>query len=245
MRVALVVLLLAACSFNPGTGGASDAVGGGSDGPIRLDGVLTTDHVFAPDDGTLAILELNGDLTDSSGHLRDATLIDGTFVPTSWGQGLAVAGMATQGFQWSAYASLLVHPFTIELVVTPQSVACWHKLFSPNDLFDNGWYYCLQIQTCCPDAFVGGSTLPIDQRHYLAFVSTSATQSDVFYNGTRLGSVATGFTTPQAEAIFFRDDLTSLRGEAFIGVVDAVRISNVARTPAEIATVQARLATQP
>lgn len=240
MRVA-VVLLFAACGFQPTA--APDAITR-LDGPLVLDGPVSDNHVFTTDSSTLAIFELNGDVTDSSGNGFDATLIGGTFVATSWGQGLSVPGGAVQGFEWTAHANLIAHPFTIEMVLTPVDVSCWRKLFGPDDALDIGWNYCMKFQTCCGDATVGPD-LPAAQRHYLAIVSTSTTQDDVYINGTLAGSIHSGFTAPPSQAIFFRDDSQTSRMEALTGVIDAVRISGVARTPTEIAAIQTRLATRP
>lgn len=204
---------------------------------------VSCDALFVPDANTLAAFELNGDVIDTSGNHRDAIKLGGTFVATAWGQGLNMPDSATEGFDWSAYAALLVHPYTIEIVVTPRSVACWGKLFSPDDAQDTGWNYCDRFQTY-PGNYVG-PTLIANQRHYFAIVSTSTNAIDVYLNGTKLGNLDASFTAPPGDAVFFRDDTQTGRGEALDGVVDAVRISKVTRSAAEITAVQARIILRP
>ncbi len=234
-----LVLAVCACSFQHGS--AATAVGDVA--PPDL-GSGSDNNIFPTDASTLARFELNGDVTDSSGNGRDATLIGGTFVATSWGMGLRVPGTATQGMQWTAYASLLAHPYTIEMVVTPDSVSCWKKLFGPADNMDNGWHYCGTFQTY-PSNMIGPVLSP-GLRDYFALVSKSSTTFDVYENGTLVGSdEPTSFTAPPPEVIFFRDDTTSNRTEALAGVIDAVRISSVSRTQTEITAIATRLAQRP
>jgi len=261
MRPALL-LLFVGCGFAPGAASVHD---GGPDAPpdsllpptcsdqIKNGNELDVDcggscpactTVFATDPDTLARFELNGDVTDSSGNARDATLLGGTFVTTSWGKGLSVTGEDPQGFKWTSYAGLIVHPYTIEMVVTPDDTSCWKKLFGSNDAVDTGWNYCSQLQTYAPNYMVGPN-LVAHQRHYFAMVSTSSTMIDVYLNGTMIGSVGAGFTAPPGDAIFFRDDSQTGRGEMLSGVIEAVRISKIARTPAEILKTATRLAQQP
>jgi hypothetical protein len=239
MRVAWVVLL-GACSYAPPRGD----VGGQTDAAIEIDAPPAADDgIFKADGSTLALFELDGDVTDSSGNDRNATLIGGEFVATAWGQGLSVPASDDQGFQWSAFANLIVHPYTIEMVVTPRDTGCWSKLFGPSDTVDTGWNYCDRFQTF-PDNFVG-PVLEADERHYFAIVSTSASTLNLFVNGTLVGAIDASFNAPPAEAIFFRDDTQTSRDEALDGVIDAVRISSKARTADEIAAVQTRLLTRP
>ena len=274
MRYALVVL--AACSFDHGVEGTSDA--NLSDGHPRDDGLVGVDSaivdsanglpsctdgmkngdeldvdcggtacgpcadIFTTDGNTLALFELNGTLADSSGNNRNATLIGGTFVSTSWGQGFSVPGQSTQGFQWNTYAGMITHPYTVEMVVTPQSVSCWKKLFGPSDSADAGWYFCGGFSSYPSNAI--GPTFTTNQRHYIAIVSTSSNGIRVYADGASIGT-SNNFTAPGGAAIFFRDDTNTSRSEALDGVVDAVRISKVARTATEIQAVQAKLAAQP
>jgi hypothetical protein len=80
--------------------------------------------VFQNDPSTLALLEFNGDARDTSGNGRSPTLLGGTFERTPWGMGLRLSNADPQGLDWSAYAGLLQHPYTIEIVVTPDNVGC-------------------------------------------------------------------------------------------------------------------------
>lgn len=264
MRIAPALLLVSACGFS--------VAGTTSDGPAPIDtidpidtGPSATcddgvknggetgvdcggscpehcDAMFTIDANTLAVFELNGDVLDTSGNHRDAALIGGTFVPTAWGQGLSVPGAATQGFQWNTYGALLVHPFTVEMVLTPAAVSCWRKLFGPDDTLDKGWNYCDKFHTY-PGSTIGPN-LTAGQRHYFAIVSTSSTTIDVYLNGTRLGGLDSSFTAPPAQAIFFRDDTQTGRAETLTGVIDAVRLSKVARTATEITMTQTRITTR-
>jgi hypothetical protein len=226
-------------------GSCTDGVRNGNELGIDCGGSCPNSctDVFEPDSDALAIFELNGDVVDTSGHHRDATLIGGTFVQTAWGMGLALDGGATQGFEWARNAGLLVHPFTVEMVITPQSTACYKKLFGSDDTQDAGWYLCNTFESY-PNDPVGGLQNPANHRQYLAVVSTSPSTVDIYIDGTKAGSTGIGFTQT-GTAIFFRDDTNTNRTEGFAGIVEAVRISGRARTTAELAAIQTQLSAQP
>lgn len=202
--------------------------------------------IFPVDPDTLASFELNGDSSDSSGNGRHATLLGGEFVSTHYGQGLHVLFRSFQGvpqpmgLDWSGFASLLVHPYTIEMVLTPKTTDCFHKLFSFEDNDDGGWYYCDGF-AAYPNPNIGGSQLPSDLLHYLAVVSTAADQVDVYFQGALLGSTGAAFAAPPPEIILFQDDTATGRSEQIDAVIDAVRISQVARSAQEIAALWSTL----
>jgi hypothetical protein len=207
--------------------------------------------VFQNDPFTLALLEFNGNASDTSGNGRSPTLLGGTFEPTSWGMGLRLSGADPQGLDWSAFSALLKPPYTIEMVVTPDNVGCWAKLFGSNDASDFGWYYCNGFQAY-PNPVMTDTNITAGTRHYLALASASTSTSDVgtstvivYFQGVKIGSTPASFTAPPSAAIFFRDDSTTSRGERLRGIVEAMRISSVSRTSTEIAAVQSRLVTQP
>jgi hypothetical protein len=265
----LATLAIGACSYAPARGASDDDPPAGVDGAVTTDpdapatatcsnGALDPDEVgidcggacaarcttiFEADANTLALFELNGDLTDSSGNGRDATSIGGTFVPSAFGMGFSPGGTSTQGFQWTAFANMIAHPYTVEMVITPEATGCFKKLFGASDSADAGWYYCGRFRAYPNNSI--GPDLGADERHYIAIVSTSASQVTVFVNGTSIGSTNAAITTPANAAIFFRDDTSTQRTENLSGVVDAVRISNKSRSLSEISAVQAKLATQP
>jgi hypothetical protein len=62
--------------------------------------------------------------------------------------------------------------------------------------------------------------------------------TNIYLDGILLGATPASFAAPPAQAIFFRDDTATSRNEQLRGVVDALRISNSARTGDEINTVQ-------
>lgn len=193
--------------------------------------------VFTSDNGTLARFEFNGDVLDTSGNARHATALGAaTFASAKFGSGLVLAG-DPQGFDWSTYASTLPSTFTIEVVYTSSNTSGYRKIFGANDTLDPGWYAIGTQVTSYPNAKFG--TLAVNTLHYVAFVATSATMMDVWVDGALAGNTNIGFTAPPAQAIFFRDDTSTNRGEAMTGVVDAVRISSVARTSAEVGAVWA------
>jgi hypothetical protein len=200
-------------------------------------------EVFPPAPGVLAQFEFNGDTLDSSGNRRDATLLGGQFVTTAFGQGLHVSAGGPTGIDWSQFAGLLVHPYTIEMVVRPVDTTSYRKLFSFSDSTDAGWYYHSQGFQAYPNGVVGGGQVAAGNRHYLAIVSTASNQLSVYFQGVLLGTTNAGFSAPPAQAIFFRDDAASGRAEQLDAVVDALRISGVTRTSAEIAAMQDRLQT--
>ena len=203
--------------------------------------VLPPTEVFPPAAGVLAKFKFNGDTIDSSGNGRDATLIGGEFVPTTFDLGLHVFLGGPMGIDWSAVAGLLVHPYTVEMVLTPTDTTNFGKIFSFDDTNDNGWYYGEQGFQDFPSPLVGVGQVLAGEQHYFAFVSTAPDQIDIFFQGVFLGSNNTSFLAPPSQAIFFRDDTVSGRLEQLDAVVEALRISGVTRTPQEIAAIQQRL----
>jgi cysteine-rich repeat protein len=204
------------------------------------DGVVNArdSQIFLPAPGVLAEFEFEGNTLDTSGNHRDASLLGGSFVPGQFGQALQLSAGGPMGLDWSAFASSLVHPYTIEMVLTPGQTLNFAKLFSSNDTSDQGWYYVSRGFTDFPAGSVGGGLMLDNQRHYLAFVSTSATTMNVFFQGFFLGGVTTSFTSPPPQAVFFRDDSASGRREQVVGKIEGLRISGVSRDAAEIAAQQ-------
>lgn len=60
----------------------------------------------------------------------------------------------------------------------------------------------------------------------------------VYLDGVLLGTTQTNFSTPSANSVFFEDDGG---GEDLSAVIEAVRISSVARSEAEIMAQQMRV----
>jgi hypothetical protein len=194
--------------------------------------------VLGMDASVVAKFEFNGNVLDSSGNGNHARLIGGQFIQTSGRQSLHVTGPAPAGLDWSDHANLLVHPYTIEIVLTPRATAPWGKLFGFDDANDNGWYYKSQGIQVYPHAVLGSGEVRGNERHYLAFVSTDPSTVAVYFQGKYLGTTKASFKAPPPQAIFFRDDSRTNRSEQIDAVVEEVRISKVARTSEEIAAVQ-------
>jgi hypothetical protein len=200
--------------------------------------------VFAVDADTLALFEFDENTLDVSGNGRDAILLGGNFVSTGLGTGLAVQpGLVgegqSQGIDWSAYAGLITHPFTVEMVIWPASPDCYQKLFGFDDDLDDGWYYCggivsYPLGSGVPDGTDPNLDLLLYFRHHLAFVSTSASTMDVYADGNLLGSTSTSIPVALSGAYFFGDDNATSRGEQLDATIDALRISSVARTESEL-----------
>lgn len=198
------------------------------------------DSFFPPASNVLAQFEFINNSLDSSGNNRHATLIGGaTYTTTTCGTGLQLDTIG-EGLDWSIYANLLVHPFTIEMILTPTQTTNYARLFNFDDNNDNGWYYATQGIQAYPNPVLGAGTVLPNQRHYIAFVSTSTTNMDVYFQGALLGNTGIVFSQPIPNAIFFKDNVAG--NEQMLGVVDAMRISSVSRTPAEIAAVQLAVA---
>ena len=197
-----------------------------------------TDGVFPSTSGVLAHFEFEGDLSDLSGNNRDALLIGGEYVDSEFGQSLHILPNQPTGIDWSSFANFIVHPYTIEMVLTPKDTTAWRKLFSFSDANDWGWYYRNEGVQAFPNPVIGGGQVQANLRHYIAFVSTAADQVDVYFQGGLLGSTNASFTAPPSEAIFFRDESGTNRSEQLDAIVDGLRISEVTRTPGEIALVQ-------
>ena len=198
------------------------------------------DAFFPTDASTLAIFEFNGDVLDSSGNGRDATLLDpaSTYEASTYGQGLVLpaVGGAAQGIDWSAYASLLVPPYTVEVLVYPTDVGSWKRLFTHDQLDDGGLYYYGGSLQNYPEPPLSGVSLPPNTLHCLAWSApvTPDRRLDLYLDGTYLGQVGRGYDVP-SQAWFFMDDTGAAPNENIDGFVDAMRISNVARTGTELA----------
>ena len=208
------------------------------------------DEVFPPSaTGVLATFEFNGDAMDVSGNGRDAQMLGGDFVPTQYGEGLHVYlgwdyntwDVLPMGIDWSPYAQNLQHPYTIEMVLTPADTYYYQKLFSFDDTMDEGWYFVSQGVEAWPNPGTGYWQMGGGQRHYLAFVSTPQDTMDVYFQGVFMGNVASGLPATLGQAIFFRDDSATGRYEQLDAVVEALRISGVRRTQAEMDAIQGRL----
>jgi uncharacterized RDD family membrane protein YckC len=197
--------------------------------------------VLPIDRHVLAKFDFDADVLDRSGRGNQARLLGGEFVKSASGHGLHIAKSDNPGIDWSDHATLLVHPYSIEMILTTSSTSPWGKLFGFDDRNDAGWYYKSDGIQAYPYAILGGGQVQANQRHYLAFVSTDPTTVTVYFQGKPLGSTNASFTAPPQAALFFRDDAATGRGEQLDAVVEELRISNVARTAAEIATVQERL----
>jgi hypothetical protein len=196
--------------------------------------------VFPVAQNVLAEFNFDDNVLDTSGQERHATLISGSYTTTVCGKGLVVGASQENGFQWSQYAGLLTHPYTVEIILTPKETSNWNKLFSFDDQRDNGWYYKNEGLQAYPNPVLGGGQVLANQQHYLAFVSTSESTIDIYFQGQLLGNSKASFTAPPTEAIFFKDD-SAVRGEDLAATVEAVRISSTSRTVAEIAAVQLNL----
>ena len=205
---------------------------------INVASAMPSCHIFPDVSNVQALFEFNNNVNDISGNGRHATLLGGSYTPTGLGMGLQIGTSNPTGVDWSAYAALLQHPYTIEMVVTPEDTSQWRKLFSFNDRSDNGWYYKNTGIQAYPHPVLGFGQVQAGERRYLAFVSTAANQINIYLDGILLGATPASFAAPPAQAIFFRDDTATSRNEQLRGVVDALRISNSARTGDEINTVQ-------
>ena len=207
--------------------------------PVSVAAAPDPDVFFPTDPSTLAIFEFNGDVLDSSGNGRHATLLDpaSTYVTSVYGQGLVLPRIdnQAQGIDWSPYAALLTPPYTVEVLVHPTDINSWKRLFTHDDQDDNGLYYFDGGLQNYPDAPLDGVSLPADTLHCLAWSAPEipANALDLYLDGDYLGQVGRSYDVP-AQAWFFMDDMV-VPNENILGHVDAMRISNVARTGTELA----------
>ncbi len=215
--------------------------------PVEM--MTDDDYIFDPaDDNVRAQFEFNGNVQDASEAELDGLLIGGEFVGTDFGQGLRVSD-GDHGFDWSEHSVFLRHPYTIEMVFTPESdSATFSKLFSPNDDVDDGWYlYRAGFRTYPINGVTAGSDMmPFNQQTYLAIVSTSETEVEVYINGQRVTDepISSQISANPQNAIFFRDDAEVGRYETLHAVIDGMRISSAARTIGDIQAIQAQLQTR-
>lgn len=215
--------------------------------PLARAGV-PINETLPPAFDVIALFEFDGNTLDSSGNNRDATLIGGNYVSTRYGSALRVTYedieglIAPVGIDWSPYAGLLVHPYTVEIVFTPSYGSGYNKLFSHDDSSDSGWYYRNEGFTAYPSgSSLGEGLMREHQLLYLAIVSTGVDEIEVFFNGASLGTGPKGFTGSPAEAIFFRDDDDTSRNEQLNATIEVLRISDVARSAGEIAAIASGL----
>jgi hypothetical protein len=211
----------------------------GSVSPVSAQG--RGPSLFPVDENVLALWEFDGHSRDISGNGRDGTLLGGEFVTTPFGRGMRVGEDEETGLDWSTFAPLLEHPFTVEMILFPEDTSAWRKLFSFDDRSDHGWYYRSEGIQSYPNPTLGAGGVVAQEWAYIAFVSTAPDEIEVFLNGESLGRTPTGFAAPPPQAIFFRDDLATGRGEQLEGIVEALRISDVARQPGDLLALQNRL----
>lgn len=210
-------------------------------------------ETLPPASDVVALFEFDGSALDSSGNGRHAELIGGSFGQGRYGNVLRVRYLpeegdvvAPMGIDWSAHADLLVHPYTVEMVFTSyteggEPTSGYQKLFSPDDAEDNGWYIVDGDFEAYPTAFyLGDERIRHDQVIYLAIVSTSEDEIEVFFNGQSIGTSGKGFFGTPLQAIFFQDDAQTTRGEQLQADVEVLRISDVARNAGEIAAIAER-----
>lgn len=183
-------------ALDSGPGPCEDGVQGSGELGVDCGSACSVacDNVFEPDGTTLALFELNGDFSDSSGNGRDAEPIlafsdagadagdpADRWVDTEWGQGLSFPETSdlvahAWGFDWSQYANLIDETFTIEMVFVTTTNDCYQRLFMFERGNDDGWYICESFspylsgsQTVYQPFSDGGSgNLVLDVRHYLA-----------------------------------------------------------------------------
>jgi hypothetical protein len=192
---------------------------------------------FPVDTDTLAALEFETNVQDSSGNGRHPVYIGGTLVGGALVfQEPAVGQEPMTGFDWTEHAELLEHPFTIEVVFSTNHVGEYQKIFGHDDASDNGWYVSNEAKLAVWNGeLTSFGAVTAGAAHYAAFVSASAITMDVWLDGQHAGvTVPLSFTAPPPRAIFFRDDTATARQEWLRGGVSAVRISKKARTQQEI-----------
>jgi hypothetical protein len=138
-----------------GEGGNDGALPGDpADGGASMDGApvvspdqgneppgMQADFVFDPaSEGLVAQFEFNGVATDISGAGRNGMLLGGDFVDTEFGQGLRV-GNENHGLDWSPHSVFLTHPYSVEIVMTPDmESSSFSKLLGYDDGDEGGWY---------------------------------------------------------------------------------------------------------
>lgn len=208
--------------------------------PINV--IAASTNFFPVDENTLAIFEFNGNVQDSSGNNRHATLLNAssTYSTSTFGQGLVLPNQSNvyQGIQWNAYKSLLVAPYTVEVLVFPEDVEDYARLFTHDTLDDDGLYYYQGTLINYPDDGLSGVSLASSTLHCLAWAAPAspANKLNLYLDGDYLGQVNRAYDEPSI-AHFFMDNTENAPNENILGYVDAMRISNVVRTNAELASV--------
>lgn len=202
--------------------------------PLIVTAQEESDSFFSVDNDVLALWKFDQNNADVSGNGRDGVLLGGEFVETPFGTGLQVGTTEPTGLDWSEHANLLIHPYTIEMILLVEDTSAWRKIFSFDDANDQGWYYRNAGIQSLPNPELGSGQLAAQTWMYLTFVSVAPDEIEVYSNGELLGRTPAGFEVPPAQALFFRDDSASGRGEQVEGVVEELRISRGTRVPQAI-----------
>jgi hypothetical protein len=254
----------------------ADGVLNGNEVDIDCGGSCSScDAVFTATGNTLAIFELNGDWSDSSGNGRHAIPLEplpdagidagdpaDRFVSTAWGQGLSFVNTddleRPWGFDWSQYANLLSDTFLIEMVIVPTDATCYQRLFAFLDGQDNGWYLCNGVMAYFGDDFSvgepladgGTAAMSIDERHYLAFAVHPALTIDASVQ-SEVDIYVDGALMGTLGASFLAPPTDAIFfedfevGEQFDGIVDAVRISDGNPTASQVIAQWQKIEAQP
>ena len=234
-------------------GGHSNA--GGSAQP-SITPIAGDQLVFEQSENVLTQLEMNGSLDDASGQNRPGHLVGRPtmrFVDSDFGQALLVEG-GNDAFDWTYnHASGLRAPWTVELVFTiTRFPGNWCKILGHDPDSEQGiWLKGTEPKNVSvwPDGnrseFVWRFDEHewLDQVTYLAFASPMPDQLIVYLNGRRLDRASPssdGLDMPNQVFSFFQRT-RSPENNNVTALIDAVRISSVARTDEEIQRVWQRI----
>jgi Concanavalin A-like lectin/glucanases superfamily len=237
LSFALTLALLSACG---GDENAAFDAKPSADSKSTADAAAGNTNVFDNDAATVARFEFNGNVNDQSANARNATMMGGTYIPSRFGQALRFEGTAAQTVDWSAHAARLAHPFTVEIVYSADMYEPYQKILSHDQTLEDGWYLRFGFRSFPGNNELTSTDFIPGRSMYLAMVSTDATNMNVYLNGALLGATANPVPSPPPAAQFFHDDTDGT--ESFKGTVEAMRISNVARTEAELQAIQSKVA---
>ncbi len=197
-------------------------------------------------------------ILDVSGQNRHAVLRDGQTLadiqdsPSGSGKALFTEARGgpnindrlPMGLDWSAFADLLVPPFSIEMLLWPTGdLHDERKLIGTNDAAFQGLAYRSNGLKGGSAAVLGMDSLQVNDLHYLTFVFVNDTEVRVYAQGEFLGTtIMPNFFLPASGVYLVSDDRS--RTDQLTGFVESVRICRGRLEDGEVQAHWASLARQ-
>jgi len=245
-RHAVWILLLVPACFHPSYDHPMCGPGGECPSGLTCNAQLICEGMGPPpsfcdpaDPQLMVCYEFEGDTKDSSAHHLDATMVNVSFPPGKVGKAMQFG--ATSAADVADSAVFDVAALTIEMWINPSQLPSTGNRF---DLLDmNGQYvFSMEPSGDLKCALIGAPSLP----SAVANLTTGRwTHVACTYDGATVAVYVDGVVTATASGggalstggntgISLAADNPPGSGSRLIGLIDEVRLMNVARTPAQI-----------